>query len=67
VEAAGFAAAMTAGHGTFAYLVSITFCAIIATGCSERLVHYSHSGKGETAGEAPRLAALLQQLEKYPS
>jgi hypothetical protein len=59
---------MTAGHGTFAYLVSITFCAIIATGCSERSVHCSHSGKAsETAGKAPLLAELLQQLEKYPS
>jgi len=49
-------------------LVSITFCAIIATGCSERSVHCSHSGKAsETAGKAPLLAELLQQLEKYPS
>ena len=59
VEAAEFAGVMTAGHGTFAYLVSITFCAIIATGYSERSVRCSHSGRAsETANEAGLLARV---------
>jgi len=45
-----FGADMIAGPGIFVYLASITFCAIIATGYSVRLVPYLISGKAiETA------------------
>ena len=39
-----FGAAMIAASGIFAYLAYITFCAIIATGYSERLVRCLLSG-----------------------
>src|SRR3954447_6671861 len=40
-----FAAVTIAEPGTYGYLASITFYAIIATGYSERSVHCSISGK----------------------
>jgi hypothetical protein len=47
--AAEFGADTIAEPGIFAYLASITFCAIIATGYSERLVRCLLSGKATEA------------------
>jgi hypothetical protein len=54
---------MTERPGTFAYLVSITFCAIIVTGCSKRSVRCLHSGEAsETVNQAVLFAELSERL-----
>lgn len=57
-----FVADMIAGPGTFGYLASITFCAIIATGYSEHSVRCLLSGKATETAASTR-AELAQKKD----
>ena len=57
-----FAADMIAGAGTFAYLASITFYAIIATGYSERSVRCFLSGKASETKEFAEVALAFEGI-----